>query len=213
VLGVFAAVSAVAFAVDLGTRLAVDVDYPWLAAVDAGVAAVGAGVGYAVLAGAFLVLAVGGVTPRSLAGTTAAVWIALALAGVAGGVLTAGLGVALVGLAGTPMPAIDAAGLGRWPAPHSWATLLRLGTLLAGGVGLLAVQRSAETRRPSDRTTAAGRPDETDGGRASETGTPGTTPGAGTGSGAGTVPGDSSRAGGSAGAGSGDPTSANAGER
>lgn len=145
VLAVLAAVTAVSFAVDLGTRLAVGVPYPSLAVVEAGVAAVGAGVGYAVLAGAFLALIVEGVGVRSLTGTTAVVWVVLALAGVLGGIVTAGLGVALVGVAGVSMPAVDAAGLGRWPAPHSWATLLRLGTLVAGGIGLLAVQRTTES--------------------------------------------------------------------
>lgn len=162
VLAVFGVVSAVSFALESGTRLAVGAPYPWLAAADAGVAAVGAGVGYAVLAGAFLVLTVEGVSLRSLAGTTAAVWVALALAGIAGGVATAGLGVALVGVTGTPMPAVGAAGFGRWPAPHSWATLLRVGTLLAGGVGLLAVERTARAARSTRREAAVERADEAD---------------------------------------------------
>jgi len=191
VLVILAAVTAVSFTVDLGARLAVGVPYPWLAVVEAGVAAVGAGVGYAVLAGAFLGLAVEGVGPRSLAGTTAVVWVVLALAGVFGGIVTAGLGVALVGVAGVPMPAVDAAGLGRWPAPHSWATLLRLGTLVAGGVGLLAVQRTAESRSTVRDTSAEspGRAERDPGGSGTGTATDAST-GARTGLGASSGSGD-----------------------
>ncbi|PSP96134.1 hypothetical protein BRC78_00225 [Halobacteriales archaeon QH_8_68_33] len=49
------------------------------------------------------------------------------------------------------MPAVEAARFGRWPPPHSWATLLRVGTFLAGAVGLFAVQRTAPGRGPPGR--------------------------------------------------------------
>ncbi|MEF8851168.1 MAG: hypothetical protein V5A44_03205 [Haloarculaceae archaeon] len=204
-LAVLGVVSVASFAVGLVTRAVLGAPYPWLAVADAGVTAVGAGVGYAVLAGAFLVLAVEGVTLRSLGATAAALWLALALAGVAGGVATAGLGVALVGVAGTPMPAVEAAGFGRWPAPHSWATLLRLGTLLAGGIGLLALQRTAETPRPTGHDAPAESPAETD----AVNGVGGDPQGSGGGPSAGTGTGT----GGRAGAGSTDPAGTTAGER
>jgi hypothetical protein len=156
-IAVFAAVVAASFAVAAATRVALGEPYVWLAVVDAGLGALGAGAGYAVLALAFLVLVVRGVRLRSLLGVTALLWVGLVLAGVAVALLSAGLGVALVSLTKTPMAAVEAARLGRWPAPDSWSVLLRVGTFLAGAVGLLAVQRTG-TRRdpPNEPGTGAG---------------------------------------------------------
>jgi hypothetical protein len=61
----------------------------------------------------------------------------------------------LVGVTTTPMAAVDASSLGTWPAPHSWATLLRVATFVAGGVGLLAVQRARDRRGPTAEDASA----------------------------------------------------------
>ena len=145
-VGVVAAAVAVSVGIEAGSRVAVGASHSALAVADAAVNALGTGVGYAVLAVAFVGLVVEGVGRRSLVVSTALVWVATALGGVAVGILSAGLGVALVGLTATPMPAVEAARFGRWPAPYSWATLLRVGTFLAGAVGLFAVQRTAPDR-------------------------------------------------------------------
>jgi len=156
-MAVFAAVVAASFAVAAATRVALGEPYVWLAVVDAGLGALGAGAGYAVLALAFLVLVVRGVRLRSLLGVTALLWVGLVLAGIAVALLSAGLGVALVSLTKTPMAAVEAARLGRWPAPDSWSVLLRVGTFLAGAVGLLAVQRTGARRDPPNEPgTGAG---------------------------------------------------------
>ena len=145
-VAVVAAAGAVSFGIEAGLRVGVGAPYTALAVADAAVNALGTGVGYAVLAVAFVGLVVEGVGRRSLVVSTALVWVATALGGVAVGILSAGLGVALVGLTATPMPAVEAARFGRWPTPYSWATLLRVGTFLAGAVGLFAVQRTAPDR-------------------------------------------------------------------
>jgi hypothetical protein len=156
-MAVFAAVVAASFAVAAGARVALGEPYLWLGVVDAGLDALGVGTGYAVLAVAFLVLVVWGVRLRSLVGVTALMWVGLVLTGIAVALLSAGLGVALVSLTKTPMAAVEAARLGRWPAPDSWTVLLRVGTFLAGAVGLLAVQRSRTRREPpSEPGTGAG---------------------------------------------------------
>jgi len=156
-LGVLGAVAVASFAVAAGARVALGEPYFWLAVVDAGMGALGASAGYAVLAVAFLVLVVEGVRIRSLVGVTALLWVGLVLAGIAVALLSAGLGVALVGVTKTPMAAVEAARLGRWPAPDSWTVLLRVGTFLAGAVGFFAVQHSG-TRRdpPSEPPTRTG---------------------------------------------------------
>jgi hypothetical protein len=156
-MAVLAAVAAASFAVAAGARVALGEPYPWLAVVDAGIGALGASAGYAALAVAFLVLVVEGVRVRSLVGVTALLWVGLVLVGIAVALLSAGLGVALVGATKTPMAAVEAARLGQWPAPDSWTVLLRVGTFLAGAVGLFAVQRSV-TRRdpPSEPPTGSG---------------------------------------------------------
>jgi hypothetical protein len=157
VLAVFAAVVAASFAVAAAARVALGEPYVWLAVVDAGLGALGAGAGYAVLAVAFLAVVVRGVRLRSLVGVTAFLWVGLVLAGIAVALLSAGFGVALVSLTKTPMGAVEAARLGRWPAPDSWSVLLRVGTFLAGAVGLLAVQRTRPRRDPPNEPgTGAG---------------------------------------------------------
>ena len=145
-VAVVAAAGAVSFGIEAGVRVADGASYSALAVADAAVNALGTGVGYAVLAVAFVGLVVEGVGRWSLVRSTALVWVATALGGVAVGILSAGLGVALVGLTATPMPAVEAARFGRWPTPYSWVTLLRVGTFLAGAVGLFAVQRTAPDR-------------------------------------------------------------------
>lgn len=142
-----AAVAACSFALEAGARLALGEPFAWLAVVDAGVSALDGLVVYAVLAGAFLALAVEGVRVRSVVVGTGLVWVAVFAAGVAVALLSALLGVALVSVTVTPMGAVEAAGFGQWPAPDSPATLLRVGTFLAGAVGLLAVQESVARRR------------------------------------------------------------------
>jgi hypothetical protein len=175
VAAVFAAVVGVTFAVAAGARVALGEPYVWLAVVDAGLGALGAGAGYALLGVAFLVLAVRGVGVRSLVGVTALLWVGLVLTGIAVALLSAGLGVALVGATKTPMAAVEAARLGRWPAPDSWTVLLRVGTFLAGAVGLLAVQHDGIRRDPpSEPGTGAGA------GSGSGSGTAGTRHGSGT---------------------------------
>ena len=148
---VVAAAGAVSFGIEAGLRVGVGAPYTALAVADAAVNALGTGVGYAVLAVGFVGLVVEGVGPRSLVRSTALVWATTVLGGIAVGVLSAGLGVALVSVTATPMPAVEAARFGRWPPPHSWATLLRVGTFLAGAVGLFAVQRTAPGRGPPGR--------------------------------------------------------------
>jgi|GEM_PF-1435291 len=147
-MGVLGAVAVVSFAVAAGARIALGEPYFWLAVVDAGIGALSASAGYAVLALAFLALVVDGVRIRSLVGVTALLWVGLVLAGIAVALLSAGMGVALVSLTKTPMAAVEAARLGRWPAPDSWTVLLRVGTFLAGAVGLFAVQHSGTRRDP-----------------------------------------------------------------
>ena len=147
-VGVVATAVAVSVGIEAGLRVGVGASYTALAVADAAVNALGTGVGYAVLAVGFVGLVVKGVGRRSLVRSTALVWATTVLGGIAVGVLSAGLGVALVSLTATPMPAVEAARFGRWPTPYSWATLLRVGTFLAGAVGLLAVQRTAPDREP-----------------------------------------------------------------
>lgn len=153
-----AGVAALSFALDAGARLALGDPHVWLAVVDAGTGALAGLAGHAVLTAAFLVLVVEGVRVRTLVGGTALVWGALFASGVLVAVLSGLVAVALVSLTTTPMGAVEAARLGQWPAPDSWAMLLRLGTFLAGAAGLLAVQRTrSEPRRPAD---ASRRPDD-----------------------------------------------------
>ncbi|WP_436928405.1 hypothetical protein [Halosimplex halobium] len=139
VLGVAAALW---FGADLATRLALGVPYFWLAVADSAVAALGGAVDYGVLAVAGLVLAADGADARTVAGGTAVVWLALVVGGIAVAVLSAGLGVVLVGATATPMGAVEAAGMGLWPAPDSWTQLLATGTFLAGAAGFSVVQRT-----------------------------------------------------------------------
>ena len=147
-IAVFMAVVAASFAVAASARTALGEPYVWLALVDAGLGALGAGAGYALLAMAFLALVVGGVRLRTLVGVTALLWVGLVLMGIAVALLSAGFGVVLVSATKTPMVAVEAARLGRWPAPDSWTVLLRVGTFLAGAVGLLAVQRTRARHKP-----------------------------------------------------------------
>lgn len=151
-----AVVAAGAFALEVGVRLAVGDPYPWLAVVDAGTGALAGLTDHAVVATAFLVLAVEGAHLRSVALGAAAVWVALFATGIVVAVLSAGLSVVLVGLTTTPMGAVEGAALGRWPAPASWELLLQTGTYLAGAVGLWAVQRTTGRRRRRDSPTEAG---------------------------------------------------------
>ncbi|WP_164471622.1 hypothetical protein [Halosimplex salinum] len=139
VLGV---VAALWFGIELVTRLTMGAPYFWLAVGDTAVAALGGAVDYAVLAVAFLALAVDGATVRSVVGGTAVVWLVLVLLGIGVAVLSAGLGVLLVGATATPMGAVESAGMGLWPDPDSWTRLLATGTFLAGAVGLWVVQRT-----------------------------------------------------------------------
>ncbi|QLH80247.1 hypothetical protein [Halosimplex pelagicum] len=139
VLGV---VAALWLGVELATQLALGVPYFWLAAAAAVVAALGGAVDYGVLAVAFLVLAVDGADARTVVGGTAVVWLVLVVGGIAVAVLSAGLGVALVGATATPMGAVEAAGMGLWPAPDSWTQLLATGAFLAGAAGFWVVQRT-----------------------------------------------------------------------
>jgi len=158
VLGV---VAALWFGVEVATRLALGVPYFWLAVVDAAVAALGGAVDYGILAVAFLALAVDGADARTIVGGTAAVWLVLVVAGIAVAVLSAGLGVVLVGATATPMGAVEAAGMGLWPAPDSWTQLLATGAFLAGAVGLSVVQRTVpESESESDPGTAGARVDD-----------------------------------------------------
>ena len=158
VLGV---VAALWFGVEVVTRLAFGVPYFWLAVVDAAVAALGGAVDYGILAVAFLALAVDGADARTIVGGTAAVWLVLVVAGIAVAVLSAGLGVVLVGATATPMGAVEAAGMGLWPAPDSWTQLLATGAFLAGAVGLSVVQRTVpESESESDPGTAGARVDD-----------------------------------------------------
>ncbi|MFB6139619.1 MAG: hypothetical protein ABEJ26_04195 [Halosimplex sp.] len=151
---VLGAVALAWFAVELGTRLALGVPYFWLAVADSAVAALGGAVDYGVLAVAFLALAVGGADVRSVVGGTAVVWTVLVVLGVGVAVLSAGLGVVLVGATPTPMGAVEAAGMGLWPAPDSWTQLLAIGTFLAGAVGLRIVQRATPDPGASTPTAA-----------------------------------------------------------
>mgnify|MGYP000103168669 FL=1 len=148
VLGI---VAALWLGVELVTQLALGVPYVWLAVADAAVAALGGAVDYGVLAVAFLVLAADGADVRTVVGGTAVVWLVLVVGGIAVAVLSAGVGVALIGATVTPMGAVEAAGMGLWPAPDSWTQLLATGTFLAGAVGLVVVQRTVpgtETGEP-----------------------------------------------------------------
>jgi len=151
---VLAVVALCWFAVELATRLVFGVPYFWLAVTDSALAALGGAVEYAVLAVAFLALAVDGATVRSLVGGTAVVWVVLALLGIAVAVLSAAFGVLLVGATATPMGAVENAGMGLWPEPESWTNLLATGTVLAGGAGLSIIQRTVPDDQ-SPATTAA----------------------------------------------------------
>jgi hypothetical protein len=158
VVVVLAAVATVSFALEIGLGLALGVTYPWLATVDAGVGALTGLVDNAVLATAFLALAVEGTRLRSVVVGGAGVMVALFVAGLLVAVLGALLAVALVSLTTTPMAAAEGHALGRWPAPPSWKLLLQTGTYLAGAAGLWIVQR-AERRRESPPEPAVGATD------------------------------------------------------
>jgi hypothetical protein len=151
---VLTVVGGVSFALELGARLAFGAPHVWLAVVDTAMGSLAGVLDHVVLAAAFLALVAAGVRLRSVAVGTAAVWVSLFAAGVVVAVLSAGLSVALVGLTTTPMAAVERTALGRWPAPASWALLLRTGTYLAGAVGLWTVRR--RTRRRRDPPTDAG---------------------------------------------------------
>lgn len=148
-------VAGVAFAMDAGTKLALGDPHLWLTVTDALVAALATVVDYLVLTLAFLVLAVDGVGVRSLVGGVVGVWAGVFVLSMAVAVLGALAAVALVGVTVTPMAAVEATTLGKWPTPDSWALLLRLATFVAGGVGLLAVQRSTHAWRDTETETDA----------------------------------------------------------
>ena len=151
---VLAVVAVLWLGVELATRLALGVPYVWLAVVESAVAALSGAVDYAVLAVAFLALAADGTDLRSVAGTTAVVWVVLVVLGIAVALLSAGLGVLLVGATATPMGAVEGAGMGLWPEPDSWTHLLATGTFLAGAVGLSVVQRTTPGTEESDAGAA-----------------------------------------------------------
>jgi hypothetical protein len=77
----------------------------------------------------------------------------LVVLGIAVALLSAGLGVLLVGATATPMGAVEAAGMGLWPEPDSWTHLLATGSFLAGAVGLSIVQRTTPAVDDSDAST------------------------------------------------------------
>ncbi|WP_436922995.1 hypothetical protein [Halosimplex amylolyticum] len=153
---VMAAVAALWFGIEVASRLALGVPYFWLAVGESAVGALGGAVDYGVLAVAFLALAVDGADVRSAVGGAAAVWLVLVVFGIAVGVFSAGLGVVLVGATATPMGAVEAAGMGLWPAPESWTQLLATGTFLAGAAGLWVVQRTVPERDESESSAAVG---------------------------------------------------------
>ncbi|WP_415378793.1 hypothetical protein [Halosimplex sp. TS25] len=149
------------FGIEVASRLALGVPYFWLAVGESAVGGLGGAVDYGVLIVAFLALAVDGADARSVVGGAAAVWLVLVVLGIAVGVLSAGLGVVLVGATATPMGAVEAAGMGLWPAPDSWAQLLATGTFLAGAAGLWVVQRTVPERggpEPSAAVDDSGAP-------------------------------------------------------
>jgi hypothetical protein len=150
---VLAVVAVLWLSIEVTTRLVLGVPYVWLAVVDSAVAALSGAVDYAVLALGFLALAVDGTDVRSVAATTAVVWLVLVVLGIAVALLSAGLGVLLVGATATPMGAVEAAGMGLWPEPDSWTHLLATGSFLAGAVGLSIVQRTTPAVDDSDAST------------------------------------------------------------
>ncbi|WP_459194346.1 hypothetical protein [Halosimplex sp. J119] len=139
---VVGAVAGLWLGIELLSRLVLGVPYFWLAVAESAVGALGGAVDYGVLAVGFLALAVRGADVRTAVGGTVAVWLVLVVLGIAVGVLSAGLGVVLVGATATPMGAVEAAGMGLWPAPDSWTQLLATGTFLAGAAGLSIIQRT-----------------------------------------------------------------------
>ncbi|MFC7196301.1 hypothetical protein ACFQL4_19475 [Halosimplex aquaticum] len=147
-------VAALWFGIEVASRLALGAPYFWLAVGGSAVGALGGAVDYGVLAVAFLALAVDGADVRSAVGGAAAVWLVLVVLGIAVGVLSAGLGVVLVGATATPMGAVEAAGMGLWPAPESWTLLLATGTFLAGAAGLSIIQRTVPERDGTETGTA-----------------------------------------------------------
>jgi len=155
-VGVLVVAGAFSFLLEAGTRLSLGEPYSWLVLADAGMGALGGIITKAVLAIAFLALLVEGVELRSLLGGTVVVWATLFASGILVAVVSALVAITLVSLTTTPMPAVEAAALGRWPAPDSWAMLLHVGTFLAGAVGLLAVQRrDSRPERPDEPATGA----------------------------------------------------------
>jgi hypothetical protein len=153
---VLVVVAGAVFAVDVAARLALGVPYLWLAVVDAAVVSLATLVDYAVLAAAFLVLVTVGADTRSLVRGVVGVWTAVFLLSMAVAVLGVLAAVGLVGVTVTPMPAVEASTLGEWPTPDSWAVLLRLSTFVAGGVGLLTVQRATRGARGVGTETETG---------------------------------------------------------
>jgi hypothetical protein len=157
---ILALVAGVAFAVDVVARFALGVPYVWLALADAAIVSLAALVEYAVLAVAFLALVVAGVDVRSLVGGVVGVWAAVVVLSFAVAALGALVAVGLVSVTVTTMPAVEASTLGEWPTPDSWAVLLRLTTFVAGGVGLLTVQRTADAWRGTDAEAGTGASDQ-----------------------------------------------------
>jgi hypothetical protein len=137
-------VAGVSFAVDVVAKLALGVPYLWLAVADAALVSLATSVEYVVLAVAFLVLVAAGADIRSLGGGVLGVWVGVFVLSMGVAVLGVLVAVVLVGVTVTPMSAVEASTLGEWPTPDSWAVLLRVGTFVAGGVGLLTVQRTSK---------------------------------------------------------------------
>lgn len=152
-------VAVAAFAVDVAARFALGAPYVWLALADAAVVSLAVLVDYLILTVAFLVLVVAGVDARSLVGGVVGVWAAVVVLSFAVAALAALVAVGLVSVTVTTMPAVDASTLGEWPTPDSWAVLLRLATFVAGGVGLLTVQRATDAWSEAGAETDAGAPD------------------------------------------------------
>jgi len=154
-VAVLAVVAGGAFALETGARFLVGAPHAAFVVLDAAVGALGELVDYAVLAVAFLALAVDGVRVRSLVGGVVGVWAVTFVLSFLVAALGAGLAVGLVGVTTTTMAAVESSTLGAWPAPDSWELLLRSATFVAGGVGLLAIQRTSPGKRPREPESAA----------------------------------------------------------
>lgn len=150
-----AAAAALAAGIELALRfLATGAPYPALVVVEAVVRSLAGLVEHAVLAVALLALFAAGARLRSLAVGAALAWVALFLGALATAVLGAVAGVVIVSLTTTPIAAVDASALGEWPSPDAWPLLLRTGTYLALGLGVLAVQNAPAPAEDAPTGTA-----------------------------------------------------------